>query len=244
MVFLNPRPQRDVNDSGYDPRHGEAALLPRLVERGLLNADHSPNAERLVQRYEKLIELTRALEPNQPVVDIGCGIGTSTMALQAAGISAVGFEVDPDFVAIAQRTFGLDVREADIAVPFAERHPVATLNSVLEHIDDPTAFLRNIRANVLTQAGALVVTVPNLASTEFVHRGTEWPIISQQHVLYFTERTLAQTAVRAGFEVEDVWAPPVSLRPTDHVDLWTRAGLGHTGNVSGGIGMTLRATPS
>ena len=101
-------------------------------------------------------------------------------------------------------------------------------------------FLETIRHNVLTSDGALVVTVPNLASTEFVHHRQSWAIISTQHVGYFTERTLTATAERAGFHVEDVWQPEVHPRPSDPVELWARAALGHGGNLTGGIGMTLR----
>ncbi len=240
IVFLNPRPSRDETDSGYEPDDSEA-MLPRLIRRGVLNEDGSPNPDTLRRRYDKLIELTAALEPTEPVVDIGCGMGTSTLALHAADIDAIGLEIDPNFVEVARSTFGLDVRVADVTQPLDRRHPVATLNSVLEHIDDPVRFLSGIRTNVLEDGGTLVVTVPNLASTEFVRLGTEWPNLTPQHVFYFTEATLAAVAERAGFTVDAVWAPEVSPRPDNQLELWARIGLGHAGNLSGGIGMALRA---
>ena len=240
LVFLNPRPPREADESGYAADHADS-LIPRLVERGLLTEDLTPVADRLLQRYEKLIELTRRLEPTQPVLDLGCGIGTSTLALRAAGIDAVGMEIDPGFVAAARSRLGLDVRQGDVLQPLAARHPIATLNSVLEHIDDPVGFLAAIRTNALSPNGALVLTVPNLASTEFVEHGIAWRIIQPQHVTYFTEATLVATAERAGFLVEHVWEPPAQPRPNNPAELWARIGLNHRGNVTGGIGMILRS---
>ncbi len=239
FVFLNPRPPKLDDDSGYDADHADQ-LIPRLVNTGLLAEDLTPNADRMRQRYAKLIELTELLAPDEPVVDIGCGIGTSTLALRSQGIRAAGLEIDPNFVEAAQERLGVDVQLGDVQQPQPQRAAVATLNSVLEHIDEPVPFLEAIRRNVLHPAGALVVTVPNLASTEFVHHGTKWTIISPKHVSYFTEATLQSTAERAGFTVEHTWAPPATPRPGDPVELWTRIGLGHQGNVTGGIGMVLR----
>lgn len=240
LVFLNPRPPREADESGYAPTHAEA-LIPRLVDRGLLTEDLAPVPDRLRQRYEKLIELTRRLEPTQPVLDLGCGIGTSTLALRAGGIDAVGMEIDPGFVTAAKTKLGLDVQHGDVLQPLPTRHPIATLNSVLEHIDEPVGFLAAIRTNALSPGGALVLTVPNLASTEFVEHGIAWRIIQPQHVTYFTEETLAATAERAGYRIEHVWEPPAQPRPSDPAELWARIGLGHRGNVTGGIGMILRA---
>ena len=240
LVFLNPRPPKADADSGYDADHADG-LIPRLVASGLLSEDLTPNADRMRQRYGKLIELTERLEPTETVVDIGCGIGTSTLALRSQGIAATGLEIDPHFVEAAQNRLGVDVELGEVEHPRQNRVSIATLNSVLEHIDEPVPFLDAIRRNVLGAAGALVVTVPNLASTEFVHHGTTWAIISPNHVTYFTEATLRSTAERAGFDVEHVWAPPAAARPADPVELWTRIGLGHHGNVTGGIGMILRS---
>ena len=240
FVFLNPRPPKLDDDSGYDADHADQ-LIPRLVNTGLLAENLTPNADRMRQRYAKLIELTELLEPGEPVVDIGCGIGTSTLALRSQGIPAAGLEIDPNFVKAAQERLSVDVELGDVQQPQPRRAAVATLNSVLEHIDEPVPFLEAIRRNVLHPAGALVVTVPNLASTEFVHHGTKWTIISPKHVSYFTEATLRSTAAHAGFTVEHVWAPPATPRPADPVELWTRIGLGHQGNVTGGIGMVLRS---
>ena len=242
-VYLNPRPSRSRERSGYAPDHVEREYLPRLVELGILSADYQPNDEALYNRYRKVVDLTLGLEPSGPVVDIGCSIGLSMLALRTKGIEVIGYDVDEPFVEAARRLFDLDVRQVDVFDPGqVERFDIAVANAVLEHIDRPVPFLEAIRQNALRPGGALVITVPNLASTELLDPGPgRWSNITGGHLWYPTEATLASVAVRAGFTVETVHVPPVRRQYRDHIDFYIRGVLGYEGNISGGIGMVLRA---
>lgn len=244
VVFLNPRPARTTaaSSSGFAPGHAAEKYLPRMVEGGFLAPDFTPNLPKLYGRYRKLVDMAVMLAPTDPILDIGCGIGLSMLALGHKNIDSKGIDVDEEFIDVACKTFGLDVANHDVhAGPM--RHPTkaASLNAVLEHIDRPVEFLDSIRTNILSPSAALIVTVPNLASLEFLRHGGNWNVISGGHVWYPTERTLAMVAERAGFTVEHVYKD-LDRTPRDKLDhFYVRSVLESQANLTGGIGMILRS---
>lgn len=243
VVFLNPRPRKPESSdgSGYSPAHAATKYLPRMVKLGFLSPDHVPDLKKLYWRYLKLVQMTCQLEPTDPVVDIGCGIGLSMLALRYKGIKSIGIDINDEFIGVARNTFGLEVHKHDVQTKKMQPPAkVATLNAVLEHIERPVEFLQNIRENILAPDGRLIVTIPNLASLQFLRDGGQWEVISGGHVWYPTEETASMVARRAGFVVERFYREPD--KPTaDHLHFFVRRVLGSQANLTGGIGMILRA---
>lgn len=242
-IFLNPRPRKATSmDSGYNPSHAQKRYLPGLVHDGYLSETYEPDLDKMYRRYQKLVDMVLALEPRNPVIDIGCGIGLSMLALSSKGIDCIGFDVDDSFLGIATDTFGLDVRKVDVFAPdLGQRYDIATLNSVLEHIEDPVGFLRAIRENILAPGGALVITLPNTLSFQFLQQGREWRNITGGHVWYPTEASTAEVAARAGFSVERIHTPPPDHTRDEPNIFFLRHVIGYEGNITGGLGMVLRA---
>ena len=93
-------------------------------------------------------------------------------------------------------------RELDIVVyrsreEFASHHTgrfdLISMAHVLEHIGEPVNYLRELRRDLLTQDGALLIDVPNL----YAHDCFE-----VAHLVSFSPHTLKQTLKKAGFEIE------------------------------------------
>lgn len=79
------------------------------------------------------------------------------------------------------------------------------LGELLEHIDNPVAFLEAIQAKFKAVADNLVITVPNafdVANLKYLNRNCEF--INSDHRYWFTPFTLAKVGVRAGFSVRDM----------------------------------------
>lgn len=241
-VFLNPRPLKaDRTASGYKRGHGTKKYLPRLIQKKLISENLEPDLEKMYQRYRRLVDMTTLLEPQEPIVDVGCGIGLSILGLKHKNIPAIGYDVEDEFIEVARGIFGLNVHKVDVYDPNQkDRFAIATSNAVLEHIDEPVEFLVAIRENVLRPRGALVISVPNLHSLQFLEEGGDWDVINGGHVWYPTEQTMAEVAKRAGFHVETVYEePPRQCR--SHQEVYIREIIGFKGNLSGGLGMILRA---
>lgn len=130
------------------------------------------------------------------IFEVGCGDGTLLRLLGESGFTDV-FGIDPSLPAAADA--GLSLARGffpqDLPAERRERrHDLIVLRHVLEHIETPVTFLREL-ARRLTPAGELWIEVPDLAST--VARGL-WSNFYQLHCSYFEAATLDALAVTAG----------------------------------------------
>lgn len=107
---------------------------------------------------------TRALHPETPgrrVLDVGCGVGQVVGKLSANGIEAYGVEVSEPNVARAARVCPrVQVYDGRV-LPFPDEHFAVTGSfNVLEHVDEPEAFLAEL-VRVTERNGRVVVSSPN-----------------------------------------------------------------------------------
>lgn len=130
------------------------------------------------------------------VLEVGCGDGTLLRHLRDAGFADV-FGIDPSLPAAADTGLPLTRGFFPQDLPAERRdrgHDLIVLRHVLEHIEAPVTFLREL-AQRLTPAGELWIEVPDLAST--VARGL-WSNFYQLHCNYFEAATLDALAATAG----------------------------------------------
>ncbi len=74
---------------------------------------------------------------------------------------------------------------------------------VLEHIDDPSGFLRNIAMHFSQFFEKIVITVPNGISQDNLKLAKKgYEVINSDHRFWFSPFTLAKTVNSAGIEVE------------------------------------------
>lgn len=147
----------------------------------------------------------RWVPPNVSVLDIGCAYGHTLAYHVARGCRAVGLEADEHAVAEGRRQ-GLDVRQGLFHA--ADFEPASfdyvTLDQVLEHAQDPAAFLAGV-ATVLKPGGTVVVSTPNgggygakLLGPRWIHWHTPY------HLNIFNRRSLSRLAKDAGLEVRSI----------------------------------------
>lgn len=153
------------------------------------------------ERLEYTAELiaAQALSPHASrVLDIGCAEGTlfSKLSGICTGLQFVGIEPSTSFAAYAHETTGCATyRDIDTLTTSGEgKFDLIVVNHVLEHVEDPVAFLNRL-IEFLAPLGALFVDVPNADS----YAGPEMLHIA--HLFHFTPRTLKTTLARAGWQV-------------------------------------------
>jgi SAM-dependent methyltransferase len=103
------------------------------------------------------------------VLDAGCGDGYGTHMLAATAASAVGVDRNPGTVEVARGRYqqpNLAYRVCDLTAltGLGETFEVVCNFQVLEHLDDPLPFLRQVR-EVLRPGGELILTTPNRLMT-------------------------------------------------------------------------------
>ena len=103
----------------------------------------------------------RWAERGSRVLDVGCGVGTSTRLLREAGFEALGTDTSARFLPEGEGFFVADfTRRTDL--PDGAFAGVGALN-VIEHVANPRAFLDEL-VRVVRPGGVVVVCSPNLTS--------------------------------------------------------------------------------
>jgi 2-polyprenyl-3-methyl-5-hydroxy-6-metoxy-1,4-benzoquinol methylase len=98
------------------------------------------------------------------VLDIACGEGYGSAALQVAGaISVIGMDISEDTCRHARNKYGIDARVGDamaIALPDASVDTVVSFETV-EHVPQPRRFVQEC-SRLLCDSGVLVISTPNV----------------------------------------------------------------------------------
>jgi SAM-dependent methyltransferase len=145
--------------------------------------------------------------PRRPATaaDIGCGGAYLLQQVKASGLKVKGIDPSPVTVAAGLRA-GIEIIQSVYPTPaLDEKFDVLFHYDVLEHVDDPVAFLRAHKGN-LTEGGVVVFAVPDC--THHIEFG-DVSMALHEHLNYFDKASLANTVRAAGFE-------PVMLEAAQH----------------------------
>jgi SAM-dependent methyltransferase len=114
------------------------------------------------EAFARYVELFTAwVPPGGRVVDVGCGVGTSTYLLRRAGYEALGTDLSERFLPDGPGFAVVDFEDAG-GLPDASFDAAGALN-VLEHIASPRRFLDEM-IRVVAPGGHIVLASPNLTS--------------------------------------------------------------------------------
>lgn len=178
---------------------------PKLAD--IADAPLDPNSS-----YAKVIELVGS---SKRVLDVGCASGYLARLLSARGCEVVGIDINPEAVHEAERfcvrTYLADLDRVPLDTLLSGEHFDAVIFAdVLEHLRDPWSVLDNVR-HVLNQDGHVVVSIPNIAHgairlslLQGKFNYSEFGILDDSHLRFFTRRTLGELFVRTGYEVQQI----------------------------------------
>jgi 2-polyprenyl-3-methyl-5-hydroxy-6-metoxy-1,4-benzoquinol methylase len=119
-------------------------------------------------RHEAAYEHARSLVRGGRVLDLGCGAGYGTARLAGAGALVIGIDrIPPD---AASRVAGVRFARADLrGIPLRARSfDLIASFQVIEHLDDPTAYLAAI-AEMLREDGLAILSTPNVEMSDGVN---------------------------------------------------------------------------
>jgi SAM-dependent methyltransferase len=165
------------------------------------------------ERFERRRELlVAALAPGARVLDIGCGSGWFSQALERAGFTVSGVDVAGEALRRArERCPGVEFALAGEGgeLPFATGcFDSAWLGDVLEHVQDGLGLLAEVH-RVLVPGGLLVASTPDHGRALRLWLGISARAFERRfeprsdHVRFFTRRSLRALLEAAGFaEIE------------------------------------------
>jgi SAM-dependent methyltransferase len=169
---------------------------------GYENSQHASSvfrayAQRLVDRLIDLYGIR-----DRSVVDIGCGRG-DLLALMCERGGNRGYGFDPSYAGTtaARDELPFTIRREYFGAEHAAaiRPSLVTCRHVLEHVEDPVAFLRDLRTTI-EACGDSVLYIEVPSGEELLESHGLWDYL-YEHVSYFSAQSLEAVLNAAGFEV-------------------------------------------
>lgn len=198
-VYGDPQASDDELTAAYDVSYGPYSEDQSLLER---------LGEPLAQREADRIVANAAGQ--ELLVDVGCGRGTMLRRARRAGWRGTlhGIEPSEEVAARTREVVGatVDVSTVEAVDLEPDSVDVIILRHVIEHVRDPEAVLRTLRA-ALKPGGIIYVATPDRrALTERVFRSYWHGYDPPRHLHAFTSGGMRTLLDRVGLEVvEQRW---------------------------------------
>ena len=226
LIFVSPRPPAPALEERYDRDYFHCDE-PTFGGYEDYEADRTEIARTFARRMRQLAPFVTRATPR--LLDVGCATGIFLEVARDAGWSGEGLDVSEYALELA-RGRGFTVRRGTLeGANDAERSfDVVTMWDVIEHVPDPAAVLARAH-RLLRPGGALAISTPDAGSLlARLLRGRWLGFRSiDEHLYFFSRRTLGAMLERAGFEVRATHAVGKVLtlpRLVERLRFYTRTG--------------------
>jgi SAM-dependent methyltransferase len=193
----NPQPVRDALAARYDAEYFTYEIKNQetffnLMLLGLQDAD-----------FFKRIAPT--LPPPVRILDVGCATGRLLKHFKDAGWDTAGAELCRESAEYGNREYGVNISAAPLEQSgFPDGNfSVVHASHLIEHVDDPAAFAREV-ARVLVPGGVFICVTPSTDGFQAGLLGSAWRSAIPDHVTLFGRRTLIRLLRDAGLRAETV----------------------------------------
>lgn len=177
-----------------------------VMEEEWFGESYQPQTSRWVGWFQSLnnrrtlLRLRRLELPGRRLLEIGVGSGSFLQAAQADGFVVTGCDLSRTICERVSREHGVAMHCGPLSdLPGEGCFDVVVMNHVLEHVNEPVAFLSDVRC-LLAPGGVVHIAVPNVACWEAALNG--WTSFEPYHLSYFTPTTLHKTVSVSGLVVE------------------------------------------
>ena len=157
-----------------------------------------------------LKKMLNLIESGKEVIDFGCATGYFSRLLQNKGCIVTGVEINPDAAKVAEqyceKVIIADLDYVSVKDIFPEqKFDIAVFGDVLEHLRNPWRVLEETR-HILKEDGYVVASIPNiahgsirLALLDGRFEYTEFGILDNTHLRFFTRETVKKLFEKAGY---------------------------------------------
>lgn len=126
--------------------------------------------------------------------------------------ACIGIDINTETLEYVKNKYGInniviaDMMEGDIPEISRYQWDFAILGELLEHISNPTAFLKSIRDRYQGCIDKIIITVPNaFTQSNFKNSNESKEVINSDHKFWFTPYTLASVMSASGIIPEEFY---------------------------------------
>lgn len=192
LIFINPLPTDDELNRYY-------------------NTDYSvPEYQRkkVVMKGKKALSILKklGLSKKSKIFELGASHGFFLNEVKKQGLMPYGVELSKKASENARKNFKLNIEnnffQNSKAYTKNDYFDVAVAFDVLEHLTNPNKILLGFN-KILKKNGRVVLTIPNIDSTEFKFYGRHWEWLSPPaHLFFYSPSTIKKILLKNGFEIE------------------------------------------
>jgi SAM-dependent methyltransferase len=178
----------------------QLAELYSQLDHQIYEAESGGRARTAIQH----LKVVQRFVTSGSLLDVGCASGAFLKLCARNGFQVTGVEPATGLANKAKETLADQGEVFCATLQDASLRPAAfdvlTLWDVLEHVPEPTEFL-HLCASLLKAEGYLFANVPDLDSFQAKIFRRRWPLLLPEHLNYFTRKSLALCAEKAGFRL-------------------------------------------
>jgi len=195
LILQNPQPVKKALKARYDSEYFKYEISNEesffnLMILGLKDAAF----------FEKIVP---TLPEKRKILDIGCATGRLLKHFKEAGWETVGAELCADSVDYGNREYGVNIRAVSLEDGgfFPDNFSVVHASHLIEHVNDPAAFVKEV-VNVLLPGGVFICVTPSADGFQARIFGSAWRSVIPDHVTLFNKVTLRKLLENSGLKVE------------------------------------------
>ena len=186
LLYVFPRPTKEMLRLIYsDVNYREETRAVRRPEECVVEM----HSLKKIRRYRT----------TGRILDIGCGAGSFLACAREFGWDGCGVEIAEHNARFARDIHGLRVVDSVDALNNNEMFDVITLIAVIEHIQYPLQFLKDV-TRFLRRDGLVFILTDNHRSWMHWLMRDKFPFIIPEHLQLFTPKSISIMLQRAGLE--------------------------------------------
>ncbi|NQZ85914.1 MAG: class I SAM-dependent methyltransferase [Nanoarchaeales archaeon] len=192
LVFFNPLPSQKNLTEYYN---GEYAV-PLFQQK------------KVILKSKKVLKLlkTLGLKNTSKIFELGASHGFFLNEVKKMKFEPYGVELSSSACETAKKKFGIYVEnnlfDKSSYYNKSNYFDVCCMFDVLEHVTNPNPVIEGF-SKILNSNGRVVLTIPNINSTEFKLFGKYWDWLTPPaHLFYYSPKTITKLLSKYGFEIE------------------------------------------
>jgi 2-polyprenyl-3-methyl-5-hydroxy-6-metoxy-1,4-benzoquinol methylase len=177
---------------------------------------HYKKFEKYFERWEFKKVLDFIPFKNAKILDIGCGEGYFLKLAKEKGFEAFGIDFNEKAIEIAKEKFGLKNVYPYTIEEFIEKFPnekfdIICFFQLLEHLDDPLKFMKNIK-KILKENGYIAFSLPNPKRFSLYFNLREPWDFPPHHLTRWDEKSINKLLNITGFEILKKEYEPLKIK--------------------------------